>query len=295
MLDRLLGRASLKEHIETLEAERDSLESRLEAESDRRSEAARKRQEAEARINRLEDRIEELEDRVERAESTESDTSVRGEETLRGDRLDAVLSRLESVETGPEGALSAMVEDTIPDVVRETFAERTPLVEHAAPALVLADDAHLVSVALRPPVAPDPFVRWGDAFEIDREWFEPSGEYALALVRADRFAIGEYDGRERRSVTGFESDVKGSHSKGGFSQARFERRRDAQIGEHLAAAREAIEDRDTERLYVVGESTLLPEFADLATVTHPSDATGTPRAALEEAFADFWSVRLTLL
>ncbi|MGM0397667.1 MAG: Vms1/Ankzf1 family peptidyl-tRNA hydrolase [Halobacteriota archaeon] len=295
MLDRLLGRASLKERIETLEAERDSLESRLEAESDRRSEAARKRQEAEARVNHLEDRIEELEDRVERAESTESDAAVRGEATLRGDRLDEVLSRLESVGTGPEGALSAMVEETLPDGVRETFGERTPLVEHAAPALVYADDAHLVNVAVRPPVAPDPFVHWGDSFEVDREWFEPSGEYALALVRADRFAIGEYDGRERHSVTGFESDVKGAHSKGGFSQARFERRRDAQIDEHLSAAREAIEDRDTERLYVVGESTLLPEFADVATVTHPSDATGKPTAALEEAYADFWSVQLTLL
>ncbi|MFW5903195.1 MAG: Vms1/Ankzf1 family peptidyl-tRNA hydrolase [Halolamina sp.] len=295
MLDRLLGRASLKERIAELEAERDDLEAQLAAESDRRSDAARKRQEAEARVNRLEDRVEELRDRVDRAETTETDVSARAETTVRGDRLNEVLSRLESVRTGPEGALSAMVTEEVPEVVREAFGDRTPIVEHAAPALVYADDAHLVDVAVRPPVAPDPFVRWDDAFSLDREWFEPTGEYALALVRADRFAMGEYDGRERVSFTGFESDVKGAHSKGGFSQARFERRRDAQIEEHLADVNDAIEDRDVERLYVVGESTLLPEFEEVATVTEPSDATGSPRDALEAAVDDFWSVQLTLL
>jgi peptide subunit release factor 1 (eRF1) len=295
MLDRLLGRASLKERIAELEAERDQLASQLEAESDRRSEAARKRQDAEARVNRLEDRVEELQDRVERAEATETDVSVRAETIIRGDRLDEVLSRLESVRTGPEGALSAMVGESIPDSIRDVFGDRTPLVEHVTPALVYADDAHLVNVAVRPPVVPDPFVQWADAFTIDRKWFEPAGEYALALVRADRFALGEYEGRDRRSFTGFKSDVKGAHSKGGFSQARFERRRDAQIDDHLAKAHEAIEDRDADTLYVVGESTLLPEFESAATVIGPSDATGSPEAALEEAFDDFWSVQLTLL
>ncbi|MFB6132227.1 MAG: Vms1/Ankzf1 family peptidyl-tRNA hydrolase [Halanaeroarchaeum sp.] len=295
MLDRLLGRASLKERIAELEAERDDLEAQLHAESDRRSEAARKRQEAEARINRLEDRIAELEDRVERAESTEEERSVRGEEILRDGRLDDVLGRLESVRTDPGAALTAMVDDGIPDAVREAFGDRAPLVEQAAPAIVYADDAHLVSAALRPPVAPDPFVHWGARFRVERGWFEPTGEYALALVRADRFAMGEYRGRERLSFTGFESDVKGGHSKGGFSQARFERRRDAQVDEHLEDVRAALESRDADELYLLGESTLLPGFEDLATVTRPTDATGKPEAALEAAFDDFWSARLILL
>lgn len=295
MLDRLLGRATLKAQIADLQDERDRLEARFEAESERRSEAARKRQAAEARVNRLEDRIAELEDRVERAETDDAGRRARGETTLRGDRLDEVLSRLESVRTGPEGALSAMVADEAPDAVRDLFDDQAPILDGVAPALVYADDAHLVSVALRPPVAPDPFVEWDEGFLVDRDWFEPGGRYALALVRADLFALGEYDGREQLSATGFESDVKGDHSKGGWSQGRFERRRDAQIEAHLEAVHEAIDDREAERLYVVGEKTLLSEFADGATVTRPSDATGTPRPALESAVADFWSVRLTLL
>ncbi|MFB6268151.1 MAG: Vms1/Ankzf1 family peptidyl-tRNA hydrolase [Halodesulfurarchaeum sp.] len=295
MLDRLLGRAPLKDRIAELEEERDSLESRLEAETERRREAARKRQEAAEQVNRLEDRIAELEDRVERAEAGEETVAYRGEATLRGDRLERVLSRLESVDAGPEGALSAMVETGAPDPVREVLGERAALVDRAAPTLVYVDDEQLVSVALRPPVRPDTFVEWDAGFAIEREWFQPRGRYALALVRSDLFALGEYQAREQLDVTGFQTDVQADHSKGGFSQARFERRRDEQIDDHLERCREAIEAATADRVYLVGESTLLPEFADLATVSRPVGATGKPREALEDAFEEFWRVPLRLL
>ncbi|MFB6134762.1 MAG: Vms1/Ankzf1 family peptidyl-tRNA hydrolase [Halanaeroarchaeum sp.] len=295
MLDRLLGRASLKERIRELQDERDALERQLEAESERRSEAVRERQAAEERVNRLEDRISSLEDRVERAEDDAADLDFTRESTLRGDRLADVLSRLESVSTGPEGAISAMIEESVPAALVEHFGDRTPLLDRAAPVVVYADDEDLIGVALRPPVPPAPFVEFDDQFKIDRSWYEPKGRFALGVVRADRFALGEYDGRDRLSATGFESDVKGAHSKGGFSQRRFERRRDEQIEGHLSKVREHLTDREADRLYLVGESTILSEFADEATVTRPSDASGDPADALNEAFADFWSVRLAVL
>jgi peptide subunit release factor 1 (eRF1) len=293
MLDELLGRASLKERIADLEAERDSLAEQLEAESERRSDAATARQEAEREVNRLEDRVAELEDRVERLQDEDGDLDVRAVEACRGGRLAEVLDRLTSVETEPEGALTAVLDEEVPDAVREAFGGRAPLVERATPCVALTDDAGVVSAGLTAPTGPEPRVEWGDRFDLDRSWFEPSGEYALALVRSDLFALGEYDGRERLDVEGFESDVKGDHSKGGFSQGRFERRRDAQIEEHLDRCREALTDRDAERLYVVGEDTLLGEFD--ADATAAVDATGKPEEALEDAFQQFWTVRLYAL
>lgn len=291
MLDRVLGRAALKERIESLEADKSALEAQLEAAKERRTEAVRDRQEAEETVNRLEDRITELEDRVERAESGTPDVEFRGKSTLRGDRLDETLSRLESVRTGPEGALTAMVSGTVPETVRDVLGERTALVSRAAPALVLADDETLVSVALRPPAPPAPFVEFDARFRIDRDWFQPRGAYSLALVRSDLFALGTYDGPQQVAFEGFESDVKGDHSKGGFSQARFERRRDQQIESHLEKVHDAISGA-REPLYVVGESTLLSDFESEATRTQPVDATGTPREALEDAHDRFWRTRL---
>jgi peptide subunit release factor 1 (eRF1) len=293
MLDELLGRAELKDRIEELEEEKQHLRRRADAEEERRAEAAAKRQEAEERVNRLEDRITELEDRVERAGGDEVDLDFRGVERLSGARLDEVLSRLDAVETTEEGALTAMVaDDAVPDPVRETLGDHAALVRRASPCLVVTDDAGLVSAALAPPVEPDPFTEWSDGFELDEAWLRPTGEFGFAVVRSDLFTYGAYDGRDLVDSEGFTSEVKEQHSKGGFSQQRFERLRDEQIDEHLDKCAERLDARDPDRLFVVGERTVLGRFRDRAAVTATVDATGDPETALKRAFRDFWTTQL---
>jgi peptide subunit release factor 1 (eRF1) len=136
------------------------------------------------------------------------------------------------------------------------------------------------------------FGAWDEAFRIDRSWLEPTGHHAVALVRSDLFALGEYEGTERVAFHGFDADLKSRHSKGGFSQSRFERLRDQQIDSHLERCRAAIEERDAQTLYVVGEASLLPAVADEAAATQAVDATGDPEPALADAVAEFWTVRL---
>ncbi|WP_424017898.1 Vms1/Ankzf1 family peptidyl-tRNA hydrolase [Halorientalis pallida] len=292
MLDELLGRADLKERIAELEEDKRHLERQLEAEQERRADAASARQEAQQRANRLEDRIADLEGTVDRLRDEEGSLDYRRRERLRGERLAAVLDRLESVDTDPEGALTAYVADDTPDAVRDGFGDRATLVSEATPCLAVTDDAGLVSATLSVPAPPDPFAEWGDGFQFDRTWFEPEGQFTLALVRSDLFAMGEYDGRERTAFHGFDSDLKSQHSKGGFSQARFERLRDEQIDSHVDRCLEALDERTTDPLYVVGERTVLPEFSSVADVTATVDATGDPEPALDDAFRDFWTVQL---
>ncbi|MCH7661598.1 MAG: hypothetical protein IH933_13815 [Euryarchaeota archaeon] len=291
MLDELLGRAELKDRIAELEDERENLKARFEAEAERRREATRKKQDAEERENRLEDRIEDLEGQIERTEK-ERELEFRGVETVREKRLREILSRLDSLQTNEEGVLTAMVEGDgePPEAVREAFCERTSLVSRAAPCLAVTDDAGLLSIALKAPLSPEPFVTWSDRVELDRGWFLPEGEFAFALVRSDLFAMGEFSGTDRESFTAFESDVKGDHSKGGFSQGRFERRRDNQIAAHIEKCKEAIGNRESNRLIVVGQRTLLKEFDAMA--KRAVDATGDPEQALESAFREFFTTRL---
>jgi len=292
MLDRLLGRASLKERVSELEDERESLRAQLEAEQERRADAVSDRQDAQERVNRLEDKIEQLEDALDRRDDADDGIEFRGVEELRGPRVDAVLDRLESVETDPEGIMTAMVDDALSEAVRDAFGERAPLVARAAPCLAVTDDAGVVSAALDVPVAPEPFAMWSDGVELDREWFRPIGRYAVALVRADLFALGEYDGRERRSVSGFRSGVKSDHSKGGFSQGRFERLRDEQIDEHLGKCRERIAEREADRLYLLGDAAAIDRLDVDAAATDAVGATGDPEDALADAVREFFSVRL---
>jgi peptide subunit release factor 1 (eRF1) len=309
MLDELLGRAELKERIADLEREVDRLEARYEAESERRAEAVRARQEAEERGNRLEDRIADLEGQLEH-DDERADLDFRGRESLSGARLREVLSRLRSIQTSPEGALTAFVDGDLPDAVEERVGDRAPLVRRATPCLVYADDAGLVCVALGPPCPPAPFVDWHDGFILEDEWFLPREGDALALVRSDLFVVGTYggdsvvgadddgDGGESGQwtiVDRVESDVKNAHSKGGFSQGRFERRRDAQVDEHVEAAQEALDAVDCDRLVVVGERTVLGAFEERADVVARVDASGDPESAFEDAVADFFTTRLSLL
>ena len=294
MLDRLLGRAELKAQVATLEEEKRHLERQLAAEEERRADAATERQRAEATVNRLEDRVAELEDRVERLQGDAGDHTFRREETLRGERLSAVLDRLEAVETGPEGVFTAVVEDEtdVPASVADAFGDRADLVARAAPCLATTDDAGLLAACLTVPDRPDAFAGWADRVQFEREWFEPAGNYAVALVRSDLFAIGEYAGREQTAFHGFDADLTSQHSKGGFSQSRFERLRDQQIQTHLERCRAAIETVAADRLYVVGERSVIHEFTDLARATRPVDATGDPEDALADAVRSLWTVRL---
>jgi len=299
MLDDLLGRTELKERIEDLEDEKQSLRDRLDAESERRSRAVRDRQEAEQRVNELEDRVTELEDRVRRQGGEDGGPEFRGRGAVRGERRERVVTLLDSIETTEEGVLTAYVPDDPPESVREAFGDRAPLVERAAPCLVVRDRKGLVSAALRPPNPPAAFETWDSAVRLDREWLAPTGRYALAVVRADLFALGVYTAEsagatpERVDFEGFESDVKGKHSKGGFSQDRFERRRESQIREHVERCQRALDGVDAERVFVVGEGTLLEEFD--ADATAAVDATGEPEAALDDAHDTFWTVPLSLL
>ncbi|MEF8799566.1 MAG: Vms1/Ankzf1 family peptidyl-tRNA hydrolase [Halolamina sp.] len=296
MLDRLLGRAHLKERIEELEAECEGLRAQAESAKESRAEAVSARQEAERTINRLEDRITALEDRLQRAEGDEAEVGFRHEETARGGRIEAVAGRLRSLEAGREGALTAFVADSnaVPDAVREALGDRSPLVSRVAPCLVCVDDGGLVATALRLPIDPEPFTEWADSFRLDEKWLRPTGRLCFALVRSDRFALGIYDEGDRIDFEGFESDVMDEHSKGGFSQDRFQRRRDAQIAEHLEKVRDAVEAHadDADRVVLVGEGSVLGRVRELADVTATVDATGPPKEALEHAFEDFWSVRV---
>lgn len=305
MLDELLGRAELKAQIADLKEEKHHLERQLAAEEERRTDAARERQEAEREVNQLQDRIEGLEERVERlseSQTERNELSVRTTQDIRGTRRKTILDRIRSVETGPEGALTAMVVETVPDEIRRLLDERSALVQRLAPCLVCIDDTGMIAVAIELTAPPAPFVEWGTTFRIEPQWVAPTEPVTVAVVRSDIFALGVYDGSTLTHVTDVTTDIMDAHSKGGFSQARFERRRDQQIEDHLEHAHEAIETHFTENnqiqtseVVVLGEKTVLGAFSDLAGRRETVDATGEPKSALEDAVDEFWTIRVSTL
>lgn len=295
ILDELLGRSELHERIASLERERERLEERLAAEEERRRAAVRDRQEAEERVNQLEDRIAGLEGELARVTDAEDETPTwRRVVTVPPEGAEGIFQRLDGVRTEPEAALSACVHDELPAAVRERFGEHAPAIAGIAPCLVYADDLGLVEAAVDPPLPPDPFLTWADGFEVDPSWFAPVGPGTFALARADLFALGRFRDGTLAYRTGFESDVMGRHSKGGFSQARFERRRGEQIDAHVERCREALAEDREGMVILVGDRRVVGRLGDEATHTAPVDASGTPEDALATAFRDFFTTRVYL-
>lgn len=297
MFSWLLDRGSLQEEIDRLEDELaaceeavERLESRLEATDERRREAVRTRQAVQEERNRLQDRIEQLEADLDRAGS-DHEVRFRGETTLGSDAMRRVLEILRSVEAGPEGAYTAMVEGGRPAAIVEQLGDRVGLVDRAAPCLVLFDERGLLEVALDPPLPPEPFDAWDAHFDLDPAWFVPEEPFSFAVVRSDLAALGRFEGDGLSYVDGFESDVHGRHSKGGFSQSRFERRREEQVDAHLERTDDLLEDV-TEPLIVTGSQAALEGLAVEADARATVDASGGPREALETAHRSFWRTRL---
>lgn len=303
MIDELLGRAELKARIDELESEltalRDEnahLEEQLEAANRRRKEAVRERQTAQEELNRMEDRIAQLEGDLDRLTTDERRVSFRHRARLSHETMAAVHDRISTVTAPPDRVLTATVTDSVPEEVVETLGDHAALVERARPCVVVVSADHLLRFAITPPVLPPPSVTWAETPAIDRSWMVPTGTFTLALVRSDLFAMGQYTDDTRREYTGFTSSVKDDHSKGGFSQARFERRRDEQISTHLDKVRETVTAESTRPLYLVGETGVLDRLSDLdPTVTSPVDATGDPESALDDAFEEFWTSTLYVL
>ena len=296
MLDALLGRARLKEQIDELERrlatcndEIERLESQLSSTDERRKEAIRDHQTAREEVHRLEDRIEQLEDRVERS-TQDSEVTERGVHPISYRRMSRLLERLKSFDTGAEGAYSAMITSALPPEVSDHFNARQHLVREVIPCLCLFDDEGVIELALEPPLPPEAFEAWDRTFTLEDEWFVPSGRFAFSLVRSDLFAIGRYDGETLTNIEGFESDVMGRHSKGGYSQARFERRREEQIDRHLEQARTRIAayHRD-EPLILTGSKSVIDTLDVAADMRATVDASGSPDDALASAFEEFWT------
>lgn len=292
MLDELLGRSELKTEIEGLERELEDCEAQLAAEQERRREAVRDRQDAETRINQLEDRIAGLEGELEELRGGEREIRFQSVRNLSVEQTRRVIERLSTVTTEAERCLTAGVRDDVPSDAADLLDDRAGLLARAAPCVFCADDARVIRAILTPPRMPEPFLSWDSGFSLDREWFLPTGRFTFALVRADLFAMGEYQGTEQRDSSGFSSDVMGRHSKGGFSQARFERRREEQIAEHRDRVESTLGARGADPLILVGDRRVIGDLDLEPTVTGAVDASGNPEAALSEAFDSFWRTRL---
>ena len=244
----------LQEKIEKIEEEKESFKNRFQAEKDRRSNISAEKQEAEKKINKLEQKIDNTEDEsVEEKDTGEE----RVEKNLSVSEARSILEKLGSIESGSDDLASIYCPDSVSklsdlqglkgSISRENYDF---ISDDSSFAAFLDEDFIGVKLKVRPFFSSE----WSLSNGFDVEpliSFIGEGK-KWAVVSAGDTKIFEEEGGEIVSREEISSRVDSNQKKGGFSQGRFERKRQEQIDEHLDLVEEKV-DEDT---LLVGEESL---------------------------------------
>ena len=243
----------LQEKIEDLEEERDSFQNRFQAEKERRSNLSTQKQEAEEKINKLEQKLQ----NQGKDEKTSSDAGDQDIEKISFTATERILDKLKSVESSEKDLLTVYSPQNIRNlndqqglkssVSRENFEF---LSDDRGFAAFMDEDFFQVKLKTRPFFKSEWTV--SDGFDTERISSFISERKKWAAVSAGKTVIFEEENGEILDREEVNSRVDSKQKKGGFSQGRFERKRQEQIDEHLGLVEEKID----EETLLVGEESL---------------------------------------
>lgn len=241
-----------EEYRETIQR----LEEKAEKEKERAQEAVTEKQQADREINRLQDRIRSLEDLLGRYKEDE-DTSISTKQ-LSIPQTENLLDNLEKLSFRSSRALTLALPP-----------ERSVLDSETGEAVF--NDPYLVQIALLPPLELEEDRLLAERFDTSAIHDMIDARYLFIHISAGGSGAAFFDGQEMEDPVVVDSDVKSKHGKGGYSQSRFERRRQEQIEEHidrLLEQSQAMLEEGFERLIVAGNREMANELVEQLETEH---------------------------
>lgn len=253
----------LKEQISELKEEKQSWKERFESEKERRKELSRKKQEAEEELNRLNDKLRNSGSEEEEPE-TQEDQKNNFKPISFGKSHDMLL-KLDSVESNEKDLVTVYSPEDLNDledlrglknsISAEQFSELQDL-----EGFVAFLDQDTGNTVLKMSAFFDSKFVLEEFFDIaDLLDFFNSEKYWV-LVSAGETKVFQEEAGEIEEVESIKSRVDREHSKGGFSQGRFERKRDEQIESHVKQVKQVLEDFDEDRVFLLGEEKLCEDL-----------------------------------
>lgn len=263
----------LQERINKLEEKLRRSKEKLEREKNRAKEAVTEKQktdkklkEARHKIESLEDRIENLEKQTREVREEKESKFLTREETL------TLLDELESLQSEKASLVTHYLEE--PDEVGDDEVLRVLRnIDSPTGYMYVKNQFKTLNCVLVPPflVEHEFFREKGLRLEKIRNILESKPEVYFVSIHAGESVAGLLEGNNFSSFDLIKGDVKSKHSKGGFSQGRFERRRDEQIQKHLEEVAEHVETTLGEVDYLVldGNKRLKSELIERLSVSAP--------------------------
>lgn len=247
----------LEQRVEELEEEKQRVENRFEAEKERRSKLSTEKQEAEKQLKKLRQKLETQEATDEDEGEPEQDTELSKTDLSFQEAVSGV-QKLKSVGSEDEDLVSVYCPEELSGLdglrsFRNSVQGKTVEKLEGLESFICFTDELFIDVILHTRPFFDSNWSIGGSFNAEtlEEFFEE--EKTWVIVSAGDTRIVKETGGEIESVENVKTRVDRKHSQGGFSQGRFERKREEQIDNHIEAVREEL---DVENPFLLGEKTL---------------------------------------
>lgn len=249
----------LESKIEQLEEQREKLENQYEAEKDRRSKLSRDKQEAEEKLNRLQDKLEGL--KGEKVEESEEDKTEMASTSFK--EAYGLFKKLSTVESEEEDLVTVYCPGRFEDFDRKKDLKNSVDKEvfeklSGSKSFIAFVDRDLGTWVIETRPFFSESMSISDSFDCSKVLDFIQKEKYWALVAAGDTKIFRESEGHLGEIEHLKSRVNRKHSKGGFSQGRFERKRDEQIDQHLSEVKEFVEDLDAE-VFLLGDTRFCEE------------------------------------
>lgn len=242
----------LEDRVDKLKEEKESLRKRFEKSDEKRSELARKKQEAEERINKLEDKLQSVQSK----DDTRNSRNRRNWRMCGFEDVKSYITSLSTYSNDRESVVSFYKRTGFSETEKGYFDDLSSKELNRSDSVICFFDEPLISVFLKSRVFFKHRFNVGSEFDVKPlEKFIEKNKTWVVLKAGDSMIIEEENG-EIISVENIKDRINRQHSKGGFSQKRFERKREEQIEEHLNRVQSKLEDLINEEILLVGEEEL---------------------------------------
>lgn len=232
----------LESRVEELEEENQSLKQRYEAESNRRSELARKKQDVDKQLKKTRQKLENLQNQTEKEE--ESDTVDFEEiEALEGISL---LRKLGTIRSQDDDLLTVKLKDGLKSLedgsgLKNTMNSRYYSMLVRESDAIMFTDGRAISVVLRCRPFFEPGWKLDNCFVTEELLEFYREEKTWVAISAGKSLIIKEKAGEILDVRKVSSRVDRDHSQGGYSQSRFEKKREKQVKEHIELLQDKLE------------------------------------------------------
>ena len=252
----------LETQIQDSKEEIKKLENMLESEKDRRSKLSREKQEAEKKVNQLQDKLETLQTQENKASNEESSENLFTDISFENSR--SALEKLKQIESPDEDLITVYspgklsehsqltdIRNSIPEDVLKPLNQKKGLI------IFYSEDLGVFCFKITS--------FYSEKFDLkERFVVRPlidflEAEKVFAFVsRGDTRIMREKRGN-LELVEHVKDRVNRKHGKGGFSQGRFERKRDEQIQSHIENVESELQK--LENVYLLGDEALCSELS----------------------------------